>query len=701
MTYPSPTYEMVMLSRNPVADLEAVPKQYVDTFPFGSGLYLPISGGVMLGALVLAADPASNLQAATKQYVDAHSGTGGGAGYVPISGAAMTGPLTLSGDATLSLHAVPLEQLNSAIAAGPFLKLTGGTLSGPGNLTVGGTLAVTGTLGVTGTTTVTGLNKAAAADGDIKWTLSHNGFNSTRTDKNISSFAAYPAYFQYLNQCANFPGPFSGNYQQYTALYAQGFSGPTATGNTGALALLMTSHGMSPSSSYDIPLSIAVDKSGQSSTWGIVVDSQDFTGRIPQAFAQWNEFNIEGNGYDVPPWDPAYGKPQAGGRVNALFANKRMTQASWAAATVVSVKSTAQASATRASVIAVTASGTQYTWYCVQGGTTGGTQPTWPAPVQFVATLNGGAGTMAVTSVTSGALATNMYVSLGGTIATIQITGQTSGPAGGAGNYTVAVTGTANIPTAVGCYAAPRITDGSAIWAFGAHYNLSVSAGIYFSGTGLAMDVVVGGQDLLVTGAFLDTTQLAFGTGAAAIRIAPDQAIDFSGGSTVAARGKHFMTYSTFVASGALAYNGLNGTMFAALDPYGQFVGGTINLLPATVIAYGPGSDLSATNTGYDIHGLTIGRNRSTFQEVDFVTGQIGCAFINTDGSGVLQSAYAAMGPAGVTSTKGLGMWGTQASAVATKPVVTGAKTDLTSAGALKSLLAVLAAYGILTDSST
>jgi hypothetical protein len=158
------------------------------------------------------------------------------------------------------------------------------------------------------------------------------------------------------------------------------------------------------------------------------------------------------------------------------------------------------------------------------------------------------------------------------------------------------------------------------------------------------------------------------------------------------------MGFSSFVRSGALVYQTPSGTMFGVSEPYNQFPGGTVDLAPATVIAYGPGSDLSATNTGYDIHGLTIGRNRSTFQEVDFVTGQIGCAFINTDGAGVLQSAYAAMGPAGVTSAKSIGLWGTQASAVAAKPAVTGSKG---ANAALASLLTVLASYGILTDSST
>ena len=46
----------------------------------------------------------------------------------------MTGPLTLSGNATQPLHAVPLQQINSAAAGGPFLPTSGGTVSG--NLTL-------------------------------------------------------------------------------------------------------------------------------------------------------------------------------------------------------------------------------------------------------------------------------------------------------------------------------------------------------------------------------------------------------------------------------------------------------------------------------------------------------------------------------------------------------------------------------------
>jgi hypothetical protein len=57
------------------------------------GAYLPLAGGQMAGPLLLAGDPTDYLEAATKQYVDAHSGSGGGPGFLPLSGGTMLGPL--------------------------------------------------------------------------------------------------------------------------------------------------------------------------------------------------------------------------------------------------------------------------------------------------------------------------------------------------------------------------------------------------------------------------------------------------------------------------------------------------------------------------------------------------------------------------------------------------------------------------------
>lgn len=53
----------LVLSGNPVNDLEAAPKQYAD-------LMLPKAGGTMTGALVLSGAPTVDLNPATKKYVD-------------------------------------------------------------------------------------------------------------------------------------------------------------------------------------------------------------------------------------------------------------------------------------------------------------------------------------------------------------------------------------------------------------------------------------------------------------------------------------------------------------------------------------------------------------------------------------------------------------------------------------------------------
>jgi hypothetical protein len=95
-----------------------------------SGAWLPLSGGQLTGPLYLAGDPIQPNQAATRGYVDAHSGSGGGAGFLPLSGGTMLGPLTLAANAAAPLQAASLQQLNAAVAGGPFLPLAGGAVTG-------------------------------------------------------------------------------------------------------------------------------------------------------------------------------------------------------------------------------------------------------------------------------------------------------------------------------------------------------------------------------------------------------------------------------------------------------------------------------------------------------------------------------------------------------------------------------------------
>ena len=84
---------------------------------------LPLSGGTLTGALLLAADPAVNLQAATKQYVDAQVAT-----TLPRTGGTLIGPITLAADPTASLHAASKRYVDAQ--ASNALPTAGGTLTG-------------------------------------------------------------------------------------------------------------------------------------------------------------------------------------------------------------------------------------------------------------------------------------------------------------------------------------------------------------------------------------------------------------------------------------------------------------------------------------------------------------------------------------------------------------------------------------------
>jgi hypothetical protein len=113
----------IVLSGNPTADLQAAPKQYVDTF-------VPRSGNVtMTGQLILSGDPANANGAATKNYVDAN--------FMGRNGnQTMGGYLTLFADPTSGLHAATKQYVDNYSVA-----KTGGSFSGNvtiPNLTISG-----------------------------------------------------------------------------------------------------------------------------------------------------------------------------------------------------------------------------------------------------------------------------------------------------------------------------------------------------------------------------------------------------------------------------------------------------------------------------------------------------------------------------------------------------------------------------------
>lgn len=113
---------LLILSGDPVADLGAATKQYVDaiedTLTTSINGKLATSGGTLTGSLTLDDDPSSDLHAATKQYVDDI-----GALKVNLAGGTLTGFLVLHNDPTSAMHAVTKQYVDS----GSWATVVGGS----------------------------------------------------------------------------------------------------------------------------------------------------------------------------------------------------------------------------------------------------------------------------------------------------------------------------------------------------------------------------------------------------------------------------------------------------------------------------------------------------------------------------------------------------------------------------------------------
>ena len=104
-------------------------KDKVSAAEIAAGAGVPTTGGSMSGYLTLNANPVSNLHAATKQYVDTgdNAATAVANTKLPRDGSqAMTGPLSLAGNPSSDLHAAPKQYVDNN-----FVSKAGGNMQGP------------------------------------------------------------------------------------------------------------------------------------------------------------------------------------------------------------------------------------------------------------------------------------------------------------------------------------------------------------------------------------------------------------------------------------------------------------------------------------------------------------------------------------------------------------------------------------------
>jgi Pectate lyase superfamily protein len=112
--------------------------------PDGTGVFLPLAGGTMTGALLLRGDPAASLEAASKHYVDQQTavGTPPGGPFLPLIGGTMTGNLTIQKTTSYTGNTASLSDAALNIA-----QTSSGNITGTGEVDHN-SLVITDTLSV-------------------------------------------------------------------------------------------------------------------------------------------------------------------------------------------------------------------------------------------------------------------------------------------------------------------------------------------------------------------------------------------------------------------------------------------------------------------------------------------------------------------------------------------------------------------------
>jgi hypothetical protein len=584
---------LLALAADPVAASQAATKHYVDSQVLTA---LPIAGGTMTGSLTLAADPSSSLQAATKHYVDTSAASG-----LSLAGGTLAGPLTLAADPTTALQAATKHYVDASAAAS--IPAAGGTMNGPlllsGNPSValqaapkqyvdaqvatslpktGGTLTGALTLAADPSAALQAATKEYV-DTQVGTALPRSGGTltgplstmatgtSVPSGNNVGTFDCFSEQFSFRRQVT------SGNPGQPTV-----YVGLTNFSNA------YTSY-YSSGEYIDVPAMIiqaqnVAGSTGQLNGLMILLDSGGN-----------NPFDAEDQGLNIQ-------------------VSKSGQNSTWAINTQ-SLDITGlppQSFATIGAEIDLGGSGYDnaasaydpYQSYRATMWFNGRPYPwsNWAASTAYAA----GA---IVVGTPSGGVASTYIAQNAGTSGTAAPSWPTSG----------------------------TTTDNGITWSYGTTYAFSIGRGIWFDSNLGANQFQWGtciSGDAIVQNAFLDTQRVSFATsGGAAIRMAANQKIDFSGNLTLAGQNLRTLQYSSYDAG--LAYNiGTTGTVTSLLlkDNFQVSIAGTASIANTTK------GSLSGVATGYSPTGLTIGWGYAGSGETDLMVDANGLYIYPVSASG-------------------------------------------------------------------
>jgi hypothetical protein len=320
--------------------------------------------------------------------------------------------------------------------------------------------------------------------------------------------------------------------------------------NWGILSNLET-HGIS--GNQDVGIASEVVKYGTAGTWQYFGNTKDVSG-LPQTGRGANvacEFNLLVNG---PENATAAFNPITGGRTYFELMSRTYKPANWTPLTAYALNASTQP-VSGASWAAVTthlvgdivrATGgaiPQSAFQCTVAGTTGSTEPVW-------------------------------NIVLGSTIVDGSVTWLNINNSGNGYTYVCTAPGTSGAtepvwPTAPG----GSVTDGSVIWQYGTTLTAQISRVIHIGDSdhgavsyGAAIVVTSPCYDAIIelSGASLDTV---FNPNAAAIRLASEMPIDFSGNFTSFGQNLHTLRYTTAgMGAQRLSYQNSSGEILALRD---------------------------------------------------------------------------------------------------------------------------------------
>jgi hypothetical protein len=149
----------------------------------------------------------------------------------------------------------------------------------------------------------------------------------------------------------------------------------------------------------------------------------------------------------------------------------------------------------------------------------------------------------------------------------VRITSQLTGTAGGVGTYQTTYLNAVGL---TGLYACLQTTDNTAVWDFGTEYFAQYHSAFWVAANktgGVAGNVGTAyGVNTSIYNAAFDCSLCTFTSNAAAVRIGPNQFIDFSAQGTSTTQNLRVLYYSTYAGANTLVYGNPAGNCMEILD---------------------------------------------------------------------------------------------------------------------------------------